>query len=211
MTSPAMRPLSLTVPPETFSLVTTARMSFSDALVLRGIYGHSSTRRSSSLLASSRLRSLSRVAYPVRRLKMRSKRALSSAARSGLGRPERFELAIEPPDHLPGDFDGVALASLAGTSLWTRRSAWTQHSAWWPRRNVGVVGEDDGAAEPLLGAERAPERSFAGHAHGIGGDPQFGQAERAEMGVHSASQANSRTFAPLSASMTPWARLAARI
>ena len=32
-----MRPFSLTVPPETFRLVTTARMSFSDALVLRGI------------------------------------------------------------------------------------------------------------------------------------------------------------------------------
>ena len=36
MTSRAMRPFSLTVPPEIFRLVTTARMSFSDALVLRG-------------------------------------------------------------------------------------------------------------------------------------------------------------------------------
>ena len=35
MTSRAMRPLSLTVPPETLRLVTTARMSFSDALVLQ--------------------------------------------------------------------------------------------------------------------------------------------------------------------------------
>src|SRR5271166_2472276 len=61
MTSRAMRPLSLTVPPETFRLVATARMSFSDALVLRGISGRSSTRRSSSLLASSRLRSLSTI------------------------------------------------------------------------------------------------------------------------------------------------------
>ena len=46
----------------------------------------------------------------------------------------------------------------------------------------GVVGEDDGAAEPILGAERPPQRGFAGHAHGIGVDPQFGQAERADMG-----------------------------
>ena len=34
-----------------------------------------------------------------------------------------------------------------------------------------------------FGAQSAPhERSFAGHAHGIGVDPQFGQAKRAEMG-----------------------------
>ena len=86
MTSRAMRPLSLTVPPETLRLVTTARRSVSDALVSRGISGRSSTRSSSPLLARRRLRSLSRVAYPVRRLKMRSNRALSSAARSGPGR-----------------------------------------------------------------------------------------------------------------------------
>ena len=55
-------PLSLTVPPETFRLVTTARTSFSEALVLRGISGRSSTRRSSCLLARRCLSSLSRVA-----------------------------------------------------------------------------------------------------------------------------------------------------
>ena len=46
----------------------------------------------------------------------------------------------------------------------------------------GVVGEDDGAPEPILGADRAPWRAFAGCAHGIGGDPQLGHAERGEMG-----------------------------
>src|SRR5208283_4142708 len=56
-----------------------------DAVTLALVSGRSSTRSSSSLLAWRRLRTLSRVAYPVRRLKMRSKRAESSAARSGLG------------------------------------------------------------------------------------------------------------------------------
>ena len=55
------------------------------------------------------------------------------------------------------------------------------------------------------------QRPFAGHAHGIRGDPQLGQAERAHMRPPSASQANSRTSALLSASMTPCVRLAARI
>jgi len=62
MTSRALRPFSLTVPPEIFRLVTTARMSFSEALVLRGISGRSRTRRSSSLFARRRLRRLSNVA-----------------------------------------------------------------------------------------------------------------------------------------------------
>ena len=138
------------------------------------------------------------MAYPVRRLKMRSKRALSSAARSGLGvELERFELTIEPPDHPPGDFDGVALPVVGGNELVDEALGVN------PAQRVvadaelsGVVGEDDGAGEPILGAERAPQRAFAGHAHGIGGDPQLGQAERArDAPVHSASQANSRTSA----------------
>ncbi len=36
-------------------------------------------------------------------------------------------------------------------------------------------------AEPVLGADRAPQRAFAGHAHGIGGHAQPGQAERVQM------------------------------
>src|SRR6266478_4760746 len=44
MMSRASRPLSLMVPPEIFRLVTKARMSFSEALVLRGISGRSRTR-----------------------------------------------------------------------------------------------------------------------------------------------------------------------
>ena len=48
--------------------------------------------------------------------------------------------------------------------------------------DAGVVGEDDGAAEPILGADGAPERGFARYARRIGGDPQLGHAERGEMG-----------------------------
>jgi hypothetical protein len=61
MMSRASRPLSLTVPPEIFLLVTKARMSFSEALALIGISGRSRTRRSPSLLRNSRPSSLSSV------------------------------------------------------------------------------------------------------------------------------------------------------
>ena len=80
--------LSLTVPPETFRLVTMTRMSLSEALVLRGISVRSSTRRSSFLLAFRRLRSLSRVAYPARRLKMRSTRL--DLAHQSANHPDEF-------------------------------------------------------------------------------------------------------------------------
>ncbi len=59
MMSRASRPLSLTVPPEIFRLVTKVRMSFSEPLVLRGISGRSRTRSKASLWRNSRLSSLS--------------------------------------------------------------------------------------------------------------------------------------------------------
>ena len=51
MISRASRPLSLTVPPEIFRLVTKARMSFSEALVLRGISGRSRNSQQCVLVA----------------------------------------------------------------------------------------------------------------------------------------------------------------
>jgi len=47
---------------------------------------------------------------------------------------------------------------------------------------AGVVGPDDGVCELVLRDDRAPPRSFASHADGIGNRPQFGQAERGQMG-----------------------------
>ena len=116
------------------------------------------------------------MAYPVRRLKMRSNRALSSAARSRAGGElERLELTIEPPDHPPRDFDSAALPVVGGDepgdeTLGVNPTQRVVADAELPR----VIGEDDGAGEPILGAERAPQRAFAGHAHGIRGDPQLG-------------------------------------
>ena len=100
------------------------------------------------------------MAYPVRRLKMRSNRALSSAARSGLGRElERLELPIEPPDHPPRDFDGAALPVVGGDELVDETLGVN------PAQRVvadaelpGVIGDDDGAAEQILGPDRAPQR-----------------------------------------------------
>ena len=84
MTSRAMRPLSLTVPP---------RLSVGDdgANVVFGCVGVEGILRSLehaqqfALVGVEAFEELVRVAYPVRRLKMRSNRALSSAARSGPG------------------------------------------------------------------------------------------------------------------------------
>lgn len=54
MASRAWRPFSLTVRLEILRLMTTARMSFSEALVLSGMSGRSRTRKSSGLRLSRR-------------------------------------------------------------------------------------------------------------------------------------------------------------
>ena len=97
------------------------------------------------------------MAYPVRRLKMRSKRAEFGGALGARGELVLFELAIEPPDHPPGDLDGVALSVVGGNELVDEALGVN------PAQGVvadaelpGVVGEDDGAREPILGADRAP-------------------------------------------------------
>ena len=88
-----------------FFFVTKVRMSFSEALVLSGISGRSSTRRSSSLLRCCRLSSLSRVAKPVlTRLKIRSKRSWACSALGG--ELVVFQGAIEPPG-FAGDEHGI--------------------------------------------------------------------------------------------------------
>ena len=46
----------------------------------------------------------------------------------------------------------------------------------------GVVGQDDDVREPVFGADRAPERPFAGRAHGVRGHPHPGHAEGCEVG-----------------------------
>ena len=89
------------------------------------------------------------------------------------GELERLELPIEPPDHSPRDVDGVALPVVGGNELVDEALGVN------PTQSVvadaelpGVIGEDDGGGgQPILGADGAPERPFAGHAHRIGGDP----------------------------------------
>ncbi len=84
--------------------------------------------------------------------------------------------------HPPGDFDGVALPIVGGNELGDEAFGVNPTQSVVAEAELsGVVGEDDGAGEPILGADRAPQRAFAGCAHGIGGHPQFGQAERAQM------------------------------
>src|SRR5208283_3783601 len=80
-----------------------------------------------------------------------------------------FELAIEPPDHPSGDLDCVALSVVGGNELVDEALGVN------PTERVvadvelpGVVGQDDGVCEPVLGDDRTPQRAFAGQAHGIG-------------------------------------------
>src|SRR5690349_1412550 len=78
-------------------------MSFSEPLVCSGISGWSSTFSNAALLACSRRSRRSSVAKPVRRTKMRSKRACSSLR--GRCGPVGLEVGVEPPDqatHLLG-------------------------------------------------------------------------------------------------------------
>ena len=123
------------------------------------------------------------MAYPVRAFEdaVEPRSQFGCAFRAG-GELERLELTIEPPDHPPRDFDSAALPVVGGDelvdeTLGVNPTQRVVADAELPR----VIGEDDGAGEPILGAERAPQRAFAGHAHGIRGDPQLGQAERAHM------------------------------
>ncbi len=103
-------------------------------------------------------------------------------ARWAWGELERLELTIEPPDHPPRDFDGAALPVVGGNELVDKALGVNPtQSVVADAELAGVVGEDDGAGQPILGADRAPQRAFAGCAHGIGGHPQLGQAERAQM------------------------------
>ena len=175
MTSRAMRPLSLTVPPETLRLVTTARMSFSDALVLRGIL----VARARAAVRPCCVEAFEElveggVSGSAFEDAVEPRSQFGCAFRAG-GELERLELTIEPPDHPPRDFDCAALPVVGGDelvdeTLGVNPTQRVVADAELPR----VIGEDDGAGEPILGAERAPQRAFAGHAHGIRGDPQLG-------------------------------------
>src|SRR3954469_20312810 len=79
------RPASERVPPEILRRITWARMSFSEPLVCSGTSGRSSTISNSALLACSRLSRRSSITKPVRRWKIRPKRALSSVRRRAEG------------------------------------------------------------------------------------------------------------------------------
>ncbi len=199
MTSRAMRPFSLTVPPETFRLVTTARMSFSERVGVEGNLGPLEHAQEFVLVGEQALEEAveRRVAGSAFEDAVEAGSEFERAlrARGGL---ERLELTDRTTRSIRrATSTALRCRSLAGMSLWTRRSAVN------PAQSVvadaelsGVVGEDDGAGEPILGADCAPQRAFAGHAHGIGRDPQSVRPSARRCARQSASQANSRTSAP---------------
>ena len=119
MTSRAIRPFSLTVPPETFRLVTQTRMSFSDALVLRELEFGPLERAQEFVLVG--VRALEEfvegcVAGPAFEDAVEARSQFDSALWAG-GELERLELSIEPPDHPPRDLDGAALPLVGGIKL----------------------------------------------------------------------------------------------
>src|ERR1700734_3990124 len=180
ITSRACLPFSMTVPPEILRLVTKARISFSEALVLRGISGRSSTRRSSSLrplqqtvehrIAGSALEDA---------IELPAQEACLLRARGAL---VVLQAPIEPPDHPPGDLDGVALLIVGGNKLMDEALGVDPAERVIAEAELaGVVGDDDGMSEQALGLDGSPQRRFAGRPHRVGRRSEIGDAERAQV------------------------------
>src|SRR5271170_5616220 len=185
MASRAWRPFSLTVPPEILRLVTKARMSFSEAVVLSGISGLSSTRRSSSFAPEQALRQTveRRIAGAALEdaIKLRTQEARLLRARGEL---VGLQAPIEPPDHSLGDGDGVALFVVGGDELMDQALGVDPAQRMVADAELaGVVGDDDGLADEARGLDCAPQPRFAGRSHRIGRHPEIGEAERAQV-VH---------------------------
>src|SRR6266478_4224547 len=139
------RPASLRVPPLTLRLVTWQRMSFSEPLVWSGISGRSSTISNSGLLACSRASRRSRVTKPVRRLKMRSKRAQGGLAQWCRIAAIGFEIAIEPPDQMAQPLLGGAVLVGEGVEL-VHQPLGVDPAQRMPAEIelAGIVADDDG-------------------------------------------------------------------
>ena len=158
LTSRACLPFSLTVPPEILRLVTKGRISFSEALVLRGISGRSSTRRSSSFAPEEALQQTV------------EHRLAGSALEDGIELPAQearllrargalvlLQAPIEPPDHPPGDLDGVALLIVGGNKLMDEALGVDPAERVIAEAELaGVVGDDDGMSD-------RPSASMAPH------------------------------------------------
>src|SRR5262252_8412003 len=119
MMSRASRPLSLTVPPEIFRFVTKVRMSFSEALVLRGDFRPIKDAQQRVLAAKQPFE------QPVEH-HVAGSATLEDAIEAGaqdLGLLRAGHLlvflqgSIEPPDHPLGDLDSVALLVVGGNQL----------------------------------------------------------------------------------------------
>ena len=169
--SRASRPFSLMVPPEIFLLVTQARMSFSEALVVRGISGRSRTRSKASLWRYSRLSSRSR--HDVAGCAALEDAVEAGAQDAGLLRAGRplvlLQATIEPPDHPLGDLDGVALLVVGGKELVDKAFGMNPAQRMDADAELaGVVGNNDGVRQQPLMADRAPQRTFAGDQNWIG-------------------------------------------
>jgi len=95
-----------------------------------------------------------------------------------------LQATIEPPDHSPGDLDGVALHIVGGDQF--VNEPFGVNPAQGVRADTKlsrVVGDNDGVLQQALMADRAPQRSFGGDQDGIGGDLQFAQTERVQMAL----------------------------
>ena len=209
MTSRAVRPFSLTVPPETFFCDDDADVVFACV----GVEGNLGTLEPAQEFVLVGVKALvepveGRVSGSAFEDAVEAGSQFDRALRVG-GELEHLALTIEPPDHQPRAFDGAAGHwSLVDEALGVDPAQGVVADA----ELSGVVGKDDGAGEPILSADRAPQRGFAGCAHGDRGsrrNPDRPSARKCAR--QSASPANSRTCALCKASMSPWARLAARI
>ena len=158
-------------------------MSFSRGVGIERDFGALEHAHESVLVAQQALeQAVERGVSGLARSKMRSNRARRISAPLGArGELVFLQLAIEPPDHPPRDLDGLALLVVGGDQLVDEPfgvdPALRVHA---DAELAGAVRNDDEFAEPALLLNRAPQRAFAGHAHGVGRDRQLGQAELAQ-------------------------------
>lgn len=134
MTSRAMRPLRLMVPPEILRLVTMERTSFSDALVCSGMYGCSSTLSSSAFRRWRRKSNLSSAVRPVRCANTLSNLRRNPEINCGEGCCFQTFSALQKRQTRSR---GVVTSGscVADISSCSRRPAWIQDKAWLATRN----------------------------------------------------------------------------
>jgi hypothetical protein len=133
-------------------------------------------------LAYSRSSSRSSVANPVRRRKIRSKRARRRPPTGGGGAAVGFEIGVEPPDQgAQALLSGVPLVGEGVELVDQALGMDPAQGVVIDRELPGVVGQHHGVGQQPMSLDRAPWCAFGGDADRVGRDLQVGDAEPPEV------------------------------